>query len=81
MKQILLLTLASSFIFTGCASTTNGLQKATARNIQSDYMSTEIEISNVERQAMNVDWKAKTPDGKVFRCSADDMVREVKCKQ
>jgi hypothetical protein len=80
MKRTLILISVSVCILSSCASTVNGLQKATARNIDTNYLSTEIEITDVDRQAMNVDWVAKTPDGKSYRCTADDMVRQVKCR-
>ncbi len=80
MREVFVLLVAGLF-FGGCASTTNGLQKATARNIQENVPSSQITIYDIERGAMNVDWKATTPDGTTYNCSADDMVRQVSCKK
>ena len=61
----------------GCASTSENLQRETARNI-GDVHPDKVAVSNVNRGVTSVSWEAETPKGP-FRCSADDMVRRVHC--
>jgi hypothetical protein len=65
--------------FAGCASNRQSLQRESARNIGNNLRPNDITISDVNRGALNVDWKATTPDGTIFNCNADDMVRRVNC--
>jgi hypothetical protein len=61
----------------GCASTTENLQRETARNI-GDVHPDKVTVQNVKRGVTSVSWEADTPKG-AFSCSADDMVRRVHC--
>ncbi len=61
----------------GCASTTQNLQRETARNI-GDIHPDKVTVSNVDRGVTSVRWEAETPKGS-YSCSADDMVRRVHC--
>ena len=61
----------------GCASTSENLQRETARNI-GDVHPDKVTVSNVNRGVTSVSWEAETPKGP-FSCSADDMVRRVHC--
>jgi len=63
--------------FAGCASTSENLQRETARNI-GDVHPDKVTVSNVNRGVTSVSWEAETPKGP-FSCSADDMVRRVHC--
>ncbi|MHB1350321.1 MAG: hypothetical protein ACYCYR_10660 [Desulfobulbaceae bacterium] len=78
-KLIVSMVLLSSFVLAACASNVQSLQRESARNIGNNLKPSDITITNVQRGAMNVDWKAATPDGTVYDCSADDMVRRVNC--
>jgi hypothetical protein len=68
--------LASSLV--GCASTNENLQRESARAIGGNVAERQVSVSNVERGATSVKWKATTPNGN-YECSADDMVRRVLC--
>lgn len=61
----------------GCASTSENLQRETARNI-GDVHPDKITVSDINRGATSVRWDAETPKGP-YSCSADDMVRRVHC--
>jgi tRNA A37 threonylcarbamoyladenosine dehydratase len=63
--------------FAGCASTSENLQRETARNI-GDVHPDKVTVSNVNRGVTSVSWEAETPKGP-YSCSADDMVRRVHC--
>jgi hypothetical protein len=69
---------ALGLILSGCASSTESLQRETARNIGGDVLPEKVNISNVNRGAMSVTWDAQTPKGS-YSCSADDMVRRALC--
>ncbi len=69
--------LAVGIAFAGCASTTENLQRETARNI-GDVHPDKVTVSNVNRGVTSVSWEAETPKGP-YSCSADDMVRRVHC--
>ena len=45
----------------------------------SNLRPSDITITDVKRGALNVYWKATTPDGTIYDCNADDMVRRVNC--
>lgn len=59
----------------------DSLKLASAGNIKGDYIPSEIEVSDIDRGTYTVEWTALTIDGKKYKCSADDMVRRVSCKQ
>jgi hypothetical protein len=69
--------LAVGIVLAGCASTTENLQRETARNI-GDLHPDKVTVSNVNRGVTSVTWEADTPKGP-YSCSADDMVRRVHC--
>ena len=66
-----------TFIY-GCASTGDNLQRETARSIGGNVSPEQVTVSNVDRSATSVKWKASAPTGN-YDCSADDMVRRVLC--
>ena len=78
MKKLILCPIVL-FLIVSCASNIQSLQRESARNIGNNLKPTDITISDVKRGALNVDWKATTPDGTTYDCSADDMVRRVNC--
>lgn len=65
-------------IMCGCASTGENLQRETARSIGENTSPEQVTVTNVDRGATNVTWKATAPTGN-YDCSADDMVRSVLC--
>lgn len=65
-------------ILCGCASTGGNLQRETARSIGGNISPEQVTVSDVDRGATSVKWKASAPTGK-YDCSADDMVRRVLC--
>jgi hypothetical protein len=79
MKTLLSLCFIVSLFSVGCASNIQSLQRESARNIGNNLRPNDITILDVERGALNVYWKAKTPDGATYDCDADDMVRRVNC--
>lgn len=81
MKNFSIVLIALSFVVSGCASNPDSLRMASAGNIKGDYIPSEIEVSEINRGTYTVDWTALTADGKKYKCSADDMVRRVSCKQ
>jgi hypothetical protein len=48
----------------GCASTGKNLQRETARVIGSNVSPEQVQVSDIDRSATNVNWKAATPAGK-----------------
>lgn len=81
MKKILLLIAICTLAISGCASRELSLQRASATTIPGNYLPTDIQVDNVHRSFANVDWTARTSDGKKYKCSADDMVRRPTCKK
>jgi len=79
MKKLLILCPIVLFLIVSCASNIQSLQRESARNIGNNLKPTDIIISDVKRGALNVDWKATTPDGTTYGCSADDMLRRINC--
>lgn len=63
--------------FVGCASTSDNLQRESARSI-GDVMPDAVQVSNIDRGATSVKWDASTAKGS-YSCSADDMLRRVLC--
>lgn len=74
-KAFLSLSLAVAVV--GCASTTENLQRESARSI-GDVTPEAVTVKNVNRSATSVKWEAESPKG-AYSCSADDMVRRVLC--
>ena len=66
-------------ISTGCASSTGSLQRASATYIGRDTSPESVQISNVQRGALDVRWTATAPNGAIYACSADDMLRQATC--
>lgn len=80
MKKVLLssgLVVSLGIALVGCASTEAGLQKATASKI-GGVMSKDISVSDIDRGATSVSWKAKANNVN-YSCESDDMVRNVNC--
>ena len=65
-------------ILGACASTGDNLQRETARFIGGNISPEQVTVTDVDRGATSVKWKAATPNGK-YDCGADDMVRRVLC--
>jgi hypothetical protein len=61
----------------GCASTTENLQRETARSI-GNVVPEAVAVTSVNRGVTSVSWEANSPKG-AYSCSADDMVRRVHC--
>ncbi len=64
-------------ILCACASSSDNLQRATATEIGNTRTS-DVSLSDVDRKATSVSWKAKAPAG-CYECDADDMMRKVHC--
>jgi len=76
MLKLMAMVVAVSLLAVGCASAPQNLAMATASEI-GGYVSKDIEVSEVNRGMTRVSWVAKTSDGRVYDCEADDMVRKV----
>lgn len=70
-------SLSLAIVVVGCASTTENLQRETARSI-GDVAPQAVAVKNVNRGVSSVSWEADSPKGP-YACSADDMVRRVLC--
>ncbi len=70
---------ASLIALAGCASSTDNLQRASARLIGNNTSPESVGISNVQRGATEVRWTATARNGATYSCSADDMVRGPSC--
>ena len=77
MKK-LIAVLLTSFVATGCASTTENIQRETARSIGGDVLPDKVVVKDIDRRATSVKWNAETPKG-AYACSAEDMMRRVLC--
>jgi len=62
----------------GAASSEENLKRETARSIGGNISPEQVKVSDIDRGATNVKWKASAPSGN-YECSADDMVRRVLC--
>jgi hypothetical protein len=62
----------------GCASTTDNLQRATAMSISGNVTPDRVVIADVQRGVSDVSWSASV-GGSQYACSADDMVRRPYC--
>lgn len=65
-------------LFVGCASTGDNLQRESARSIGGNVSPDQVKVTDIDRSASSVKWKASAPTGS-YDCSADDMVRSVLC--
>lgn len=74
---VLAATIITAIGLVGCANTPDNLQRETARFI-GGLTSDQVAVSDVQRGATNVSWKAATSSGQ-YNCEADDMVRRVNC--
>lgn len=72
-------TLALIMVLTGCASSMDNLQRASAESIGRNVLPEAIRISDVQRGITDVRWTATLPSGPTYVCSADDMVRHSRC--
>ncbi len=70
--------LAAVLFVSGCASTTESLERATAMSIGNNTAPESITVSDVDRGVTTVKWSAVAPSGH-YSCSADDMVRRPYC--
>jgi len=75
--QVISLSIVVSIVY-GCASTGDNLQRETARSIGGNVSPEQVTVSDIDRGATSVKWKATAPNGR-YDCSADDMVRRVLC--
>ena len=75
--QVIGVSIIATFIF-GCASTVDNLQRETARSIGGNVSPEQVTVSDIDRGATSVKWKASAPTAS-YDCSADDMVRRVLC--
>lgn len=76
MKKFFLF-LVLGLLCAGCANSDANLRRETARVI-GNIAPSQVTVYDVDRGAMNVDWKASTPNGK-YNCSSDDMMRRPFC--
>ena len=72
-------TLAVLIVLTGCASSVDNLQRASAVSIGKNVLPENIRISDVQRGITDVRWTATLFGGLAYICSADDMVRHSSC--
>jgi endonuclease V-like protein UPF0215 family len=72
---IVIMLLAAMVV--GCANSDANLRRETARVI-GNVAPGQVTVYDVDRGAMNVDWKASTPNGQ-YNCSSDDMMRRPFC--
>ena len=63
-------------LLAGCMNTSDNLARETARTI-GGLRPDQVTISDVKRGMTNVSWVATTPNGAIYDCAADDMVRRV----
>jgi hypothetical protein len=75
MKRVLYMV-AVVGLLSACASTTENLQRETARSIGNNIGPSDVAVSNINRGATSVSWDAVVK-GVNYNCSADDMVRRV----
>jgi hypothetical protein len=75
-KSIFALIALSSL--SGCASTTENLRMETARFLGGNVSPGQVTVTDIDRGASNVKWKAAAPNGN-YDCWADDMLRKVSC--
>lgn len=71
--------LALMVVLTGCASSVDNLQRASAASIGRNIAPGNIRISDVQRGITDVRWTAVPSGGPTYICSADDMVRHASC--
>ena len=72
-------TLAVLIVLTGCASSVDNLQRASAVSIGRNVRPENIRISDVQRGITDVSWTATPSGGPTYVCGADDMVRHPSC--
>jgi len=70
--------IAFCLFLSGCANSTANLQRETAREIGGNLRPSDVEVSNINRGALEVTWQATTPKG-AYDCFADDMLRRINC--
>lgn len=72
------LWIVAALALTGCASSTESLQRATAMSVGGNVLPESVQVSDVQRGMMDVRWTAEAA-GRTYSCSADDMVRRPYC--
>jgi hypothetical protein len=77
MKRMLYMV-ALVGLLSACASTSENLERETARSLGSNISPSDVAISNINRGVTSVSWDAAA-QGVNYSCSADDMVRRVYC--
>jgi hypothetical protein len=77
MKKVIVSMICIGIMCTACQNTDANLRRESARVIGT-YTPDQITVSEVDRGLTTIDWKAATPKG-TYRCTADDMLRRVKC--
>jgi hypothetical protein len=77
MKRFVFPVVMVCLLSTGCASTSENLQRETARYL-GDVSPEQVTVLNIQRGMTDVKWEAETPKG-IYSCSADDMVRRPYC--
>lgn len=60
-----------------CASSEAGLKRATASNV-GNVLSNDVTVSDIDRSALSVSWKAKVNNIN-YSCESDDMIKKVNC--
>lgn len=76
-KGFMMSIVGVGLMLSGCASTTEGLQKATANKV-SGVLSSDVVVYDIDRGATDVKWGADVK-GTKYKCESDDMVRNVNC--
>ena len=66
------------FGLAACANTGDNLQRESAASIGGSVTPAMVTVTNVSRGMTAVTWDA-TASKKVYGCSADDMLRRVRC--
>jgi hypothetical protein len=62
-----------------CQSNIGSLQRAAAMSMNPTPLPDSVRVTEVHRGASSVKWVATHPNGDVYDCSADDMVRRPIC--
>jgi hypothetical protein len=78
MEKIIVCMVCLGIMCTACQSMNSDLREETARVIGT-YSPGDITVSDVERGATVTTWRAETPKS-TYKCSADNTLRRVKCR-
>jgi hypothetical protein len=77
MIKVMFAIISIGTMCTACQSNDANLRRESARII-GNYTPDQIAVSEVDRGMTTINWKAATPNG-TYKCTADDMLRRVKC--